>query len=486
MVPRVLVAASSSAKLGRIARQLGDRDTLVTQAATSEDLWKLLASESFDLVLLRREDVPAFSPHLVSEIRALPDGPDVAVIAAEEDPEERAELLTAGCMAVVYEGLGEATLVRTIEALLQRRREQTERSLDEGGIQRFHLSDYASASPTMQQFLDNARRVVATDTTLLLLGETGVGKEWLARATHAEGPRAAAPFVAVSCSALPETLLESELFGHTRGAFTGATRARRGYFELAHGGTIFLDEIAELPLHLQVKLLRVLEERRIQPLGSEQSIAVDVRILAATNRDLEFEVQEKRFRSDLFYRLNVVTLTLPPLRDRREDIPELLQSYIDHFRVRLPSEVTAVHPDAREALITYDWPGNVRELINAVERAVLMTRGTEITLSDLPETIQRCAPGRGDLQRRGDHMLGFARDGRRWTESPWRTIRQEVLEEAEYRYLSDLLGLCSGRVGEAAKRAGMAPRSLFEKMQRYGLRKEDFRRPTAAEENPPR
>jgi DNA-binding NtrC family response regulator len=486
VVPRVLVAASASSKLGRIARWLGGVGVLVSRAGDTEDLWKHLGHENFDLVLLRREDVPALSTHLISEIRALPDGPDVAVIASEENPEVSAELLTAGCLAVIYEGLSEATLVRAIEALLQRRREQAERQLDGSGIQPFHLSGYASASPAMRRFLDTARRVVTTDTTLLLLGETGVGKEWLARAVHADGPRAAAPFVAVNCAALPETLLESELFGHTKGAFTGATRARRGYFELAHEGTIFLDEIAELPPHLQVKLLRVLEERRIQPLGSERSIAVDVRVLAATNRDLEIEVREKRFRADLFYRLNVVSLTLPPLRERREDIPELLQSYIDHFRVRLPSEVTAVHPNAREALTAYDWPGNVRELINAVERAVLMTRGSEITLSDLPEPIQRCAPGRGDPKSRGNLLLGFARNGRRWTESPWRTIRQEVLEEAEYRYLSELLGLCSGHVGEAAKRAGMAPRSLFEKMQRYGLRKEDFRRPPAAAESPAR
>ena len=396
MVPRVLVAASPSSKLARIARRLGDGGALVTRVEAMEDLWKQLGSESFDLVLLRRDDVPAFSTHVVSEIRALPDGPDVTVVASKEDPEERAELLTAGCVAVVYEGLGEATLVRTIEALLQRRREQTKRDLDESGIQPFRLSDYASASSAMRQFLDTARRVVGTNTTLLLLGETGVGKEWLARAAHAEGPRAAAPFVAVNCSALPETLLESELFGHTKGAFTGATRARRGYFELAHGGTIFLDEIAELPQHLQVKLLRVLDERRIQALGSERSIAVDVRVLAATNRDLEIEVQEKRFRTDLFYRLNVVSLTLPPLRERREDIPELLQSYIDHFRIRLPSEVTAVHPDALEALTAYDWPGNVRELINVVERAVLMARSSEIMLVDLPEaspkvcTRRRC------------------------------------------------------------------------------------------------
>jgi DNA-binding NtrC family response regulator len=486
MLPRVLLASSPSPKWLRIAERLSRGGALVTRAEPPEDLWKHLAQESFDLVLLRRDDVPEFSTHLVSQVRALPDAPEVAVVSSDEDPGESAKLLTAGCLAVISEALDDATLDRAIAALLERRREQTQRSLHEKGTQEFHLSDYASSSPAMQQFLYTARRVAPADTTLLLLGETGVGKEWLARAVHLEGPRAAAPFVAVSCSALPETLLESELFGHTKGAFTGATRARRGYFELAHGGTIFLDEIAELAPHLQVKLLRVLEERRIQPLGSERSIAVDVRVLAATNRELETEVREKRFRADLFYRLNVVTLTLPPLRERREDIPELLQSYIDHFRLRLPSEVAAVHPDALAALTAYDWPGNVRELINAIERATLMAAGPEITLSDLPEAIQSSVP----RERAGDAADGGVLDApwgsQGWADRPWREVREQIVEEAERRYLSHLLAQCSGRIGEAAKRAGMAPRSLFEKMRRHGLRKEDFRRPPVTDENPSR
>jgi DNA-binding NtrC family response regulator len=487
MLPRILIVTSRSSRLGQVASNFDRDGALVTRAESVDDLWKRVARESFDLVVLRREDVPNLSSHLVAEIRALPEQPDVVVVSLEEDPDELAELLTAGCLAVVSEGLDEAKLSRTLEALLQRRREQEERSLETAGIQPFHLSDYASSSPTMHQFLDTARRVVGADSTLLLLGETGVGKEWLARAIHADGPRAGGPFVAVNCSAFPETLLESELFGHEKGAFTGAARARRGYFELAHRGTIFLDEIAELPVHLQVKLLRALEERRIQPLGSERSIAVDVRVIAATNRDLELEVREKRFRADLFYRLNVVSLTLPPLRERREDVPELVKSYLDLYRARLRGDVIGVDSDALAALAAYDWPGNVRELINAVERAVLMATGPTILLADLPDSIRRFAPDCRVPDGDGKAAASVVREGECWGDRPWRVVRKQILEQAERRYLSEVLALSSGRIGEAARRAGMAPRSLFEKMRRHGFRKEDYRdstRPT--EESPAR
>jgi transcriptional regulator with GAF, ATPase, and Fis domain len=293
--------------------------------------------------------------------------------------------------------------------------------------------------------------------------------------------------VAVNCSAFPETLLESEIFGHAKGAFTGAARARRGHFELAHRGTIFLDEIAELPLHLQVKLLRVLEERRIQPLGSERPIAVDVRVIAATNRDLEIEVREKRFRADLFYRLNVVSLTLPPLRERSEDVPELVESYLNLYRARLRSDVIGVDSDALAALAGYDWPGNVRELINAIERAVLMTGGPRISLVDLPDSIRRFAPGPQAPDGDGGLVVFGTQGDESWSDRPWREVRRQVLEEAERRYLAEVLALSAGRIGEAARRAGMAPRSLFEKMRRYGLRKEDFRQsPRPTEESPAR
>jgi transcriptional regulator with GAF, ATPase, and Fis domain len=313
--------------------------------------------------------------------------------------------------------------------------------------------------------------VAEKDSTLLLLGETGVGKGLLARSIHNEGPRSQKPFVSVNCGALSETLLESELFGHEKGSFTSANRARRGYFELAHQGTIFLDEVSELPLHLQVKLLHVLEDRKLQPVGSERSIHVDIRIIAASNRDLSELVQEGRFRGDLFYRLDVASLTLPPLRERVEDIEELAQSYLCHFRERLGGDGAELSPEALDALRHYPWPGNVREFINALERAYIMCGDDLIELADLPDDIQTAAPVAPDKVAALEATP--LRD--EWMSLPWKEVRRHVLEGAELTYLTGVLREKEGRIGEAARHAGMDPRSLFQKMRRYGLRKEDFR-----------
>ena len=237
------------------------------------------------------------------------------------------------------------------------------------------LESLGTKSRAMQELVRMARRVAAADSTVFLLGETGSGKERLARAIHAASPRREAPFVAVNCAALPESLLESELFGHERGAFTGATRSRRGHFELAHGGTLFLDEIAEMAPPLQGKLLRTLQERRIQRLGSERSLAVDVRILTATSRDVAAEMERDAFRRDLYYRLAVVTLTVPPLRERLEDLPDLVENILETLGRRLGRVGVAVSGGAMAALAGYRWPGNVRELRNAIERAVLLGDG---------------------------------------------------------------------------------------------------------------
>jgi transcriptional regulator with GAF, ATPase, and Fis domain len=326
----------------------------------------------------------------------------------------------------------------------------------------------------MKAFLDLVERVKDSGSSLLILGETGVGKERLARAIHAESPRGGGAFVPVNCGALPEGLLESELFGHEEGAFTGATRGRRGRFELAHGGTLFLDEIGEMPVHLQVKLLRALQEHEIQPLGGERSIPVDVRLMAASNRDLAVATERGEFRKDLYYRLGVVTLVLPPLRERREDIPELAESYVDHFRAVLGRETETLRPEALEALIAYEWPGNVRELINVIERAVLLCDGPEIGLEHLPEGIARRGAG-------GTTLPPLLLDGeaeelpRTLLARPWREVRRDALARLERAYLGGLLEETKGRIGETARRAGMEPRSLYEKMRRHGLAKEDFR-----------
>jgi DNA-binding NtrC family response regulator len=471
MLLRTLVVAKPGPQRSRTLGALDEVDSLVTTVDSSAELRAQMARKPFDLAVVSRAALPDFSLDLLAEVQSVPESPAVVVLAEREDPEERGRLLAAGCLAVVYEGLGSDTFREVVKALAERRLAVASEQMRAVPDEDYRLGDYATSSPAMREFLRIARRVASKDCTLLLTGETGVGKGLLARSIHNEGPRAGRPFVAVNCGALNETLLESQLFGHEKGAFTGAARARRGFFELAHKGTIFLDEVGELPLHLQVKLLRALEDGTVQPLGSETPIKVDTRIIAATNKDLPAEVENKRFRSDLFYRLNVVSLTLPPLRERTQDIAELARSYVDHFRERTGGEARDISPAALEALLRHPWPGNLRELINVIERGVIMTSAEEIRVEDLPLEIQEMAPPvRKDLVRET-----LDEPDPTWLDRAWSEVRRQVLEETELRYLRGMLQATRGRVGEAAKRAGMDPRSMHQKMRKYGLRKEDFR-----------
>ena len=478
MLIRVLLMVEPPPLRRRVQRQITDPHTLVSVLRKRKALWVEMSRHTFDLLILTRDAFQDPPANFLGTVRALPDDPEVVVLCEREDPEERAALLAAGAYAVIYEGLPDQALAGALGALISRRREQSlQRLRAERFGQRPSLRDFVSASPAMQAFMSVVYRVLPVDSSLLILGETGVGKERLARALHNEGPRSQGPFTQVNCAALPETLLESELFGHKEGAFTGAVRARRGCFELAHRGTIFLDEICELPVALQAKLLQVLQDRSIRPVGSETSVDVDVRVIAATNRDIEDEIRTRRFREDLYYRLSVVSLKIPPLRERREDIPELLDSYLEHFCTRFGRSIAGIREEAKASLIRYDWPGNVRELINAMERAVLLCPGDEITVAELPQMISqlpadaRPAAAWSALQALPQGLLT-----ERFVKRPWKEVRKETLALFERQYLTELLRLTGGRVGETARRAGMEPRSLHEKMKRYGLRKEDFRR----------
>jgi DNA-binding NtrC family response regulator len=425
---------------------------------------------------MSRELVPEPVSRHVRELCAAPESPSVIVLTRREDPEERARLLASGAEEVLGLSTDEGMLREIVLGVAERRRDvaaERLRTAHPDGAPR--LSDFVSASPSMQAFMDVVHRVYDSDTSLLLLGETGVGKERLARAIHGESARAGGPFVAVNCGAIPEALLESELFGHERGAFTGASRARRGWFELGHGGTVFLDEIADLPTHVQVKLLRVLQERAVQPLGGERTMHVDVRIMAASNRSLEAEVERGAFRRDLFYRLSVVTLEMPPLRERRQDVPDLVASYLDHFSRTIGREVSEIDEAALAALVDHDWPGNVRELINVLERAVLLCRRETITLDDLPDVIRGPARVRDVvLPEDGAEPVGLPDPA--WLERPLREVRRSAVEAVERAYLHGLLERTAGAVGETARRAGITPRALYGKMRTLGLRKEDYRR----------
>jgi DNA-binding NtrC family response regulator len=249
------------------------------------------------------------------------------------------------------------------------------------------------ASLEMNRALDSARKAAISSSTVLLLGESGTGKEVFAHAIHSWSERKDKPFVAINCVGLSRELLESELFGHEKGAFTGASELKKGKIELAHGGTVFLDEVGDISAELQTKLLRFLQEREFERVGGIKPISVDVRIIAATNRDLENALQTGQFRADLFYRLNVVPIALPPLRQRREDIPVLAAYFLQRFAVETKKRFTEISPDAAESLLAYDWPGNVRELANVIERAVVLGQGPELTLLDLPVNVVSAAPG---------------------------------------------------------------------------------------------
>ncbi len=477
MLIRVVLAVDSAMR-HRLESVLGDAEILAVDSRRPARLWERLKNEDIDLVVVSSALLGKPAETWVRSIRNLPDDPEVIVLSSREDAAERAELLAAGAMAVLHRDLPEPILAETLRALLDRRRQDAMRRLAGARPEeRYSLADFVSSSPAMQRFVAVARRVVASDSSLLILGETGVGKERLARSIHGESPRSRGPFLAVNCGALPESLLESELFGHEEGAFTGATRSHRGYFELAHGGTLFLDEVGEMPVHLQVKLLRVLEDRRVQRVGGERSIPVDVRVMTATNKDLEAELRGRRFRADLYYRLAVVTLTVPPLRERREDIPVLVQSYLEHFAVHLGRGIAGIRPDALGTLVAHAWPGNVRELINVVERAVLLCSGSEIGIADLPSRITgERPPAEGDAPQAGMPV----RDVEALAGRPLRDARREVVDAFERAYLETLLRRTGGRIGETAALAGITPRSLYELMQRHGLRKEAFRPPGPA------
>jgi DNA-binding NtrC family response regulator len=314
----------------------------------------------------------------------------------------------------------------------------------------FRFQDLVSKSPAMQAIFDLVRAAAKSNATILVLGESGTGKEVLARAIHAESPRSEGPFVAVSCAALTETLLESELFGHEKGAFTGALARRKGRFEQAQGGTLFLDEIGDISPKLQLDLLRVLEDRRLSRIGGNEVTQVDVRVVAATNRDLKKAVAQGKFREDLFYRLNVIPITLPPLRERREDVPLLVDHFLEQMNATSQKKIDGVSAEAMGLLMAHQWPGNIRELRNVLERGAVVSTSNVIQ----PENLGLSEPVRAPPPSEGPSALA-------------------TLEEVEKRHIAFVLGEVHGNVTQAARTLGIDRATLYNKIKKYGLRKSE-------------
>jgi len=311
----------------------------------------------------------------------------------------------------------------------------------------YSFHDVVSKSPAMLGIFDLVRDVASLRSTVLVRGESGTGKEMIARAVHFSGDRTGKPFVGVSCAALAETLLESELFGHEKGSFTGAAVQRKGKFELAHGGTIFLDEIGDISPKLQMDLLRVLQERRFYRVGGTEEIEVDVRVIAATNVDLERAVRDGKFRDDLYYRLNVISITIPPLRERREDIPLLAETFIERLSHELGKEITGITEGGLRILMNYDWPGNVRELENAIERAMVTAKAKMLTEDD----------------------CSFVGATRTISVDEWTIPPNMTLEEAENRIISATLQRTRGNITEAAGILGIDRSTLYDRLKKYNI-----------------
>ena len=442
----------------RVARELLEeilrRDGYEVDAVADGEAAIARAGEQHDLVItdVRLGDGPTGMEVLARFQQEAPHTP-VIVITAFGDVTGAMEAIQRGAYDYISKPFNVEELALTVRRALERRRLLEEnRALRAGlGRQRGRLEDIVGRSPQMLDVYKLVARVATTQSTVLVVGESGTGKELVARAIHSHSPRAASPFVAVNCTALTESLLESELFGHAKGAFTGAVSAKRGLFEEASGGTLFLDEIGDVGGKMQAQLLRVLQEGEIRRVGGSEAIEVDVRVVAATNRDLEQDVKTGRFREDLYFRINVVTIRLPPLRERRDDVPLLVEHFLAKYASREGRAEAGIAPDAMAALQRHAWPGNVRELENVIERALALSKNGFVLRSDLPPEVAGATP---------PPPAGLVDD-------------RPTLAELERRYIELILRETAGNKKRAAEVLGIDRRTLYRTLERTGADRDD-------------
>jgi DNA-binding NtrC family response regulator len=457
---RILVVDDDDFILDLCAQTLSELgDTEIVLENHSPRASKRLATDSFDM--------------LITDIR-MPEmnGMDLLRIARQRDAdllilmltgfptiETAVESMKLGAADYLTKPFFPADLLATVRRLLQEKRLREENRLFQRQIERAYTFDeIIGKSPAMQVVFETIRRAAASGVDVLIVGETGTGKELVARSIHKRSARHEARFIPIDSGAIPESLGESEFFGHERGAFTGAHERRLGLLEVADGGTVFLDEIVGMPLSLQAKLLRVLQERRFRRVGGKDEIAVDIRVVAAASRDLTAEIRAQRFREDLYYRLNVGHIAIPPLRERVEDIPLLVAYFIDRYRQEMKKPAMELKPEVMEILMAYSWPGNVRELQNVLKRALMMSQGPILSLQDLPDDIVIHA---GD--RSAADLSGFFQ------------LREQRIAAFEREYLTNLLQFYQGDVSQAAREARIPRGTLYRLLKKHGLAAEDFR-----------
>jgi two-component system NtrC family response regulator len=447
--PLILLIDDDDSLRRVIEYSLTEAGYAVMAAASGEEGLRLFGRNRFDAVITDITMPGMSGMEVLASVRQRDGRVPVVVITAYGTIESAVEAMKQGAFDYITKPVSRDELKMTIEkALTLRRLEQENIELRAEVRGRYSFERIIGKSEAVRAVLDMASRIAASDATVLITGESGTGKELLARGIHHASLRANGPFVAVNCAAIPENLIESELFGHVKGAFTGAVKDREGKFELASGGTIFLDEIAELRTDLQAKILRALQEREVDRVGGSRPVPVDVRVIAATNKDVERAVKEGSVREDLYYRLSVVMLHMPPLRERRDDIPLLAGHFLDKVA---PGRSVPIDREAMGVLSSYGWPGNVRELENVIERAVLLRQGDSITTSELPEKLTKRRGGVDDI------ILNLPDEG-------------VSLEDLEKSLIVKALDKHKGNQTRAAEFLGITRPTLIYRMEKFGLK----------------
>ena len=448
---RVLVVDDDQAHRTMLRTLVSGWGYEISEADDGDTAIQMVHGRPYDLILMDIRMIKVSGLEALAEIKVYNPAIPVIIMTAYSSVETAVEGLKKGAYDYLTKPLDFDELRLAMERAMDHSHLKEEnRLLRETLGTHFDYRNIIGRSTAMVKLLETVAQVAPTEATVLITGESGTGKELIAGAIHFNSPRKAGPFVKINCAALTETLLESELFGHEKGAFTGAHRRREGRFLLADGGSLFLDEVSAMSLAMQVKLLRVLQEREITRVGGEEVIKVDVRVIAATNKDLIQEIEENRFREDLYYRVNVVALNVPRLREREEDIPLLTQHFLDMFAEKNQKKIKGLTPQAMDRLLKYEWPGNVRELMNAIERAVVLSRSEYLDQEDLPMVVK-------DEDSEG---LGLSTESNVPGDLP--------LDEVEKATILKTLEACGGNKSEAARRLGITRKTLHKKLKKYG------------------
>lgn len=446
---RILIIDEDQSVRSQLKGLLQGRGYEIVEAPSEDEAFKRLEESDFDLILAEfRVQGRAVGTELLKHVIQEDAAMEVILLSRQGEFQNAVDAIRQGAYDVLAKPFDNPMLLRSVKRALERKRLKRQvQHLSSVLKRRYQVEGIVYRSRQMEEILRLIKRVSQVEATVLIQGESGTGKALIARAAHAQSPRKNGPFSVVDCGTIPENLLESELFGHKRGAFTGAESSRKGLFEVTNGGTLLLDEVGELPYSLQVKLLRVLQEKEIRPLGSDRPRKIDVRILSATNKDLQEEVHKGRFREDLFYRLNVVAIRVPPLRERSDDTMTLAKYFLQKHAKRVGLPALRIDPSAANLLLRYPWPGNVRELENAMERAMALAAGEVLRPEDLPEPIQ------GNL-----------------LSSKVPLDAELTLDEVEKRYILHVLKQQKGNRVRTAKVLGIGRNTLWRKLRSYGVK----------------